>query len=236
MNETLKIISNRVSLRHYDKKKISTEHMNKIIESAIEAPTAGNMVMYSIIHIQDKKTMQKLAISCDSQPFIGTASDILIFVADFNKWNNYYKNEGMYLDKGRKPKNAEMLLSFEDTMVASENAVIAGESLGIGSCYIGDILENYKYHKELLNLPEYTIPLGMLTFGYYPKDYKRIKKKRFDKKFIVFDEKYKNLDEEELKTMFKSKGKEFYNRKTNSDFMKNFENAVEQWFKNWGRE
>ena len=233
MNETLKIISNRVSLRHYDKKKISTEHMNKIIESAIEAPTAGNMVMYSIIHIQDKKTMQKLAISCDSQPFIGTASDILIFVADFNKWNNYYKNEGMYLDKGRKPKNAEMLLSFEDTMVASENAVIAGESLGIGSCYIGDILENYKYHKELLNLPEYTIPLGMLTFGYYPKDYKRIKKKRFDKKFIVFDEKYKNLDEEELKTMFKSKGKEFYNRKTNSDFMKNFENAVEQWFKNW---
>ncbi len=236
MNETLKIISNRVSLRHYDKKKISTEHMNKIIESAIEAPTAGNMVMYSIIHIQDKKTMQKLAISCDSQPFIGTASDILIFVADFNKWNNYYKNEGMYLEKGRKPKNAEMLLSFEDTMVASENAVIAGESLGIGSCYIGDILENYKYHKELLNLPEYTIPLGMLTFGYYPKDYKRIKKKRFDKKFIVFDEKYKNLDEEELKTMFKSKGKEFYNRKTNSDFMKNFENAVEQWFKNWGRE
>lgn len=233
MNETLKIISNRVSLRHYDKKKISAEHMNKIIESAIEAPTAGNMVMYSIIHIQDKKTMQKLAISCDSQPFIGTASDILIFVADFNKWNNYYKNEGMYLDKGRKPKNAEMLLSFEDTMVASENAVIAGESLGIGSCYIGDILENYKYHKELLNLPEYTIPLGMLTFGYYPKDYKRIKKKRFDKKFIVFDEKYKKLDKEELKTMFKSKGKEFYNRKTNSDFMKNFENAVEQWFKNW---
>lgn len=233
MNETLKIISNRVSLRHYDKKKISAEHMNKIIESAIEAPTAGNMVMYSIIHIQDKKTMQKLAISCDSQPFIGTASDILIFVADFNKWNNYYKNEGMYLDKGRKPKNAEMLLSFEDTMVASENAVIAGESLGIGSCYIGDILENYKYHKELLNLPDYTIPLGMLTFGYYPKDYKRIKKKRFDKKFIVFDEKYKTLDKEELKTMFKSKGKEFYNRKTNSEFMNNFENAVEQWFKNW---
>jgi len=248
MNETLKIINKRVSLRRYDKKKISTEHMNKIIESAILAPTAGNMVMYSIIHIKNKRTMQKLAISCDSQPFIGTASDILVFVADFNKWNNYYKNEGMYCDKGRKPRNAEMLLSFEDTMVASGNAVIAGESLGIGSCYIGDILENYKYHKELLNLPDYTIPLGMLTFGYYPKDYKRIKRERFDKKFIVFEEKYKNLDKKELKTMFESKEKEFemkksnkdksfvkefYNRKTNSDFMKNFENAVEQWFKNW---
>ncbi|MEI6858028.1 nitroreductase family protein [Psychrilyobacter sp.] len=248
MNETLKTINNRVSLRYYDKKKISTEHMNKIIESAINAPTAGNMVMYSIIHIQNKETMKKLAISCDSQPFIGTASDILIFVADFNKWNTYYKNEGVYQNKGRRPRNAEMLLAFEDTMIASENSVIAGESLGIGSCYIGDILENYKYHKELLNLPDYTIPLGMLTFGYYPENYKRVKRERFNREFIVFDEKYKKLDKAELKTMFESKEKEFssktsnegkvfveefYNRKTNSDFMENFERSVDQWFKNW---
>jgi FMN reductase (NADPH) len=248
MNETLKIINNRVSLRWYDKKKISSEHMGKIIESAINAPTAGNMVMYSIIHIQNKETMEKLAISCDSQPFIGTASDILIFVADFNKWNSYYENEGMYCGKGRKPGKAEMLLAFEDTMIASENAVIAGESLGIGSCYVGDILENYECHKELLDLPDYTIPLGMLTFGYYPENYKRVKRERFDKKFIVFDEKYKNLDRKEIKIMFESKEKEFdmkdfnqdksfvkefYNRKTNSDFMKNFEESVEKWFKNW---
>ncbi|MCS5420726.1 MULTISPECIES: nitroreductase family protein [Psychrilyobacter] len=248
MNETLKTINNRVSLRWYEKKKISTEHMDKIIESAIGAPTAGNMVMYSIIHIQNKKTMKKLAISCDSQPFIGTASDILIFVADFNKWNSYYKNEGVYCDKGRRPGNAEMLLAFEDTMIASENAVIAGESLGIGSCYIGDILENYEYHKELLDLPDYTIPLGMLTFGYYPKDYKRVKRERFNREFIVFDEKYKKLDKAELKTMFELKEKEFstkdsnegksfagefYKRKTNSDFMENFERSVDQWFKNW---
>lgn len=248
MNETLKLINNRVSLRWYDKKKILTEHMDKIIESAINAPTAGNMVLYSIIHIQNKETMKKLAISCDSQPFIGTASDVLIFVADFNKWNTYYENEGIYKEKGRVPEKAEMLLAFEDAMIASENAVIAGESLGIGSCYIGDILENYECHKELLNLPNYTIPLAMLTFGYYPEDYRRVKRERFNREFIVFDEKYKKLDKTELKTMFGSKekefnlkssnkgksfAKEFYNRKTNSGFMDNFEKSVDQWFKNW---
>ena len=248
MNETLKIIENRVSLRWYDKKKILTEHMDKIIEVAIAAPTAGNMVMYSIIHIKNRETMKKLAISCDDQPFIGTASDILIFVADFNKWNRYYKNGGVYQNKDRIPEKAEMVLAFEDTMIASQNAVIAGESLGIGSCYIGDILENYEYHKKLLKLPEYTIPLGMLTFGYYPKDYKRIKKERFNKKFIVFVEEYKELKREEIKEMFKlkekgfdskdsNKGKnfveEFYARKTNSKFMGNFEKSVKEWFKNW---
>ena len=248
MNETLKTINNRVSLRWYDKKKISAEHMDKIIESAINAPTAGNMVMYSIIHIQNKETMAKLALSCDDQPFIKEASDILIFVADFKKWNDYFKGEGMYKEGNRKIGKAEMILAFEDAMIASENAVIAGESLNIGSCYIGDILENYEYHKELLNLPEYTIPIGMLTFGYYPEDYKRIKRKRFDKEFVVFKERYKELDKEEIKTMFKlkedefnskesNKGKRFveafYNRKTNSDFMENFERSVDQWFKNW---
>ncbi|WP_028856518.1 nitroreductase family protein [Psychrilyobacter atlanticus] len=248
MNETLKTINNRVSLRWYDKKKISSEHMDKIIESAISAPTAGNMVMYSIIHIQNKETMEKLAISCDDQPFIKAASDILIFVADFKKWNDYFKDEGMYKEGNRKIGKAEMILAFEDAMIASENAVIAGESLNIGSCYIGDILENCEYHKELLNLPEYTIPIGMLTFGYYPEDYKRIKRKRFDKEFVVFKEKYKELDKEEIKTMFKlkedefnskesNKGKRFveafYNRKTNSDFMENFETSIDEWFKNW---
>ncbi|UUV19682.1 nitroreductase family protein [Fusobacteria bacterium ZRK30] len=248
MNETLKTINNRVSLRWYDKKKISTEHMDKIIESAINAPTAGNMVMYSIIHIQNKETMAKLAVSCDDQPFIKAASDILIFVADFKKWNDYFKDEGMYKEGNRKIGKAEMILAFEDAMIASENAVIAGESLNIGSCYIGDILENCEYHKELLNLPEYTIPIGMLTFGYYPEDYKRIKRRRFDKEFVVFKEKYKEFDKEEIKAMFKlkedefnskesNKGKRFveafYNRKTNSDFMKNFESSVDKWFKNW---
>lgn len=248
MNETLKTINNRVSLRWYDKKKISADHMDKIIESAINAPTAGNMVMYSIIHIQNKETMEKLAISCDNQPFIGKASDILIFVADFKKWNDYFKDEGMYKEGNRKIGKAEMILAFEDAMIASENAVIAGESLNIGSCYIGDILENCEYHKELLNLPEYTIPIGMLTFGYYPEDYKKVKRKRFDKEFVVFKEKYKELDKEEIKTMFKlkedefnskesNKGKRFveafYNRKTNSDFMENFERSINQWFKNW---
>ena len=248
MNETLKTINNRTSLRWYNKKKISREHMGSLIEAAINAPTAGNMVMYSIIHIQNKETMKKLAISCDSQPFIGSASDILIFVADFNKWDNYYKNEGVYNNKGRIPGKVEMILAFEDAMIASENAVIAGESLGIGSCYIGDIMENYDYHKELLDLPNYTIPLSMLTFGYYPEDYRRIKRNRFKKEFIVFDEKYKKLDETELKKMFETKekefnskasnegknfAKEFYNRKTNSHCKLDFEKSTEQWFKNW---
>jgi nitroreductase len=248
MNNTLKIIDDRVSLRWYDKKRISSEDMDKIIKATLSAPSAGNMMMYSIIHIKNSDTMKKLSESCDSQPFIKTASDILIFVADFNKWNRYYEITETYKGSGRRPGKAEMIKSFEDTMIASTNAVIAAESLGIGSCYIGDILEHYELHKELFNLPNYTIPIAMLTLGYYPEKFKKIKKKRFEREFMVFEERYKDLDEKDLKTMFSSKeeefnskktneGKsfidEFYTRKTNADFMYELEESVDRWFKNW---
>lgn len=51
-------------------------------------------------------------------------------------------------------------------IIAAQNAVVAAESLGLGSCYIGDILENVEIHQELLGLDPFTVPISMLVFGY----------------------------------------------------------------------
>ncbi len=57
------------------------------------------------------------------------------------------------------------LLAFSDTLIAAQNAVVAAESMGIESCYIGDIIEQYEIDRDLLNLPQYTAPVGMLVMG-----------------------------------------------------------------------
>ena len=57
------------------------------------------------------------------------------------------------------------MLACSDALIAAQNAVIAAESLGIGSCYIGDILEQAEDHAELLDLPPHTMPVAMLCFG-----------------------------------------------------------------------
>ena len=41
----------------------------------------------------------------------------------------------------RIPGVGDLLLATTDATIAAQNAVVATESLGIGSCYIGDILE-----------------------------------------------------------------------------------------------
>ena len=55
MNNTMKLINERVSIRKFNDKPISEEIMDQIVYAAMRAPTAGNMMMYSIIEIKDKK-------------------------------------------------------------------------------------------------------------------------------------------------------------------------------------
>ena len=241
MNKVIETINNRVSLRRYKDIPISNEHLDIILNSAIKAPTAGNMMMYSIVKIKDSKTKERLSVTCDNQPFIKNAPVVLIFLADVNKWFKYFELCG--IEDIKSPGLNDLMLGVNDALIAAQNAVIAAESLGIGSCYIGDIMENYEIHKELLNLPKYTFPACMLTLGYYPDDYKRTFRDRFNSDFVVFDEVYKNLNDDELKDMFSNKENNFpktnpfnaknfgeliYKRKTSSDFSIEMDRSIKE--------
>lgn len=134
-------------------------------------------------------------------------------------------------------------------MIAAQNAVIAAEARGIGSCYIGDIMENYEIHRDLLGLPPYTFPIGMLCFGYYPDGARPAPRPRFDRKYIVFDEEYHRLSAAELQAMMadnearfqagtaptdaENYGQAFYARKTGSAFMAEMARSVRVAMQNW---
>ena len=254
MNDTLKTINNRVSLRGYDKKDISKEDLDAILEAAMRAPTAGNQMLYSIIVVKDEKTKKILSKTCDNQAFIATAPVILLFLADHQRWFDYYELNGVgeYCEEHgllfEAPQESDLLLAIEDAMCAAENAVIAAESLNIGSCYIGDIVENYEIHKELFDLPDWAFPIGMRCLGYYRPEQPRVIKERFDREYIVFEEKYRHLNAEDYSKMFASREKiyrednqykaknfaqMFYARKTGAVFSKEMARSVRVAMKKW---
>ncbi len=86
MHETVQVIQNRRSTRAYQNGPIDRDTVDLIIHSAMRAPTAGNLMLYSIIEIQDQTIKQKLAKSCDNQPFIAKAPLVLLFLADYQRW------------------------------------------------------------------------------------------------------------------------------------------------------
>lgn len=254
MNSTLKTIEERVSLRRYKDKKIEKKDLEQIINAAMRAPTAGNMMLYSILVIKDKEKKKILSKTCDNQPFIAKTPVLLVFLADFQRMFDYFKVSNLqeYCERENKdlpnPKFANMFLAAGDAFIAAQNAVIAAESMGIGSCYIGDIIENYEDKKELFNLPKYTLPLTMLTLGYYPDDYKKRQSNRFEKNYIVFEEEYKRLSKKELKEMYKEKeekmkkenrynaqnyGQYIYAHKFDTEFFNEMERSLKVMIEEW---
>ena len=163
MNEVLQQLYDRKSVRVYEDRPVAEEVKRTVLEAAIQAPTAGNMALYTILDITDPELKRKLSVSCDNQPFIATAPVVLVFCADYRRWYDVFCAN---LEEVRKPDMGDLFLAQADTLIAAQNAVVAAHSLGLGSCYIGDITENYEYHKELLNLPQYVVPAAMLVMGY----------------------------------------------------------------------
>jgi FMN reductase (NADPH)/FMN reductase [NAD(P)H] len=107
-------------------------------------------------------------------------------------------------------QEGDLALAMCDTLIAAQTAVIAAESLGIGSCYIGDILENYEIHRELFDLPPYVMPVTLICLGYpTPEAAARRLTPRFESRFIVHRNRYQRSGPADLEAMFQARNEQF---------------------------
>ena len=232
MNSTLEILDRRRSVRAYANRPIDAAEKDAIVQAAFRAPTAGNMMLYSIIEVDDPELRARLVVTCDNQPFIARAPLVLLFLADCQRWADYFELSGCEpraLELGlkpRKPQVGDLMLACCDTLIAAQNAVIAAESLGIGSCYIGDILENYEIHRQMFNLPRYVIPLTMLCFGYPADNPDRVRSTRFNRKYILSQNAYHRLGADEIREMFSGPEERFAERGPRQNGAQNFGQAM----------
>ena len=233
MNQTIQQLKDRKSVRAFTDKPILPEEVAAILESAVNAPTAGNQQLYTIINVTDQALKERLAESCDHQGFIAKAPLVLVFCADCRKWYRAFLEYGC---NPREPGVGDLMLAVSDTNIAAQNAVVAAHSLGIGSCYIGDIMENCEMQRELLALPAYVVPVGMVIFG-YPTDQqkRRPKPERVKMEYIVHENGYSPMSAQQLEDMWTPRTGEkgyqawmqaFCNRKYNSDFSREMTRSV----------
>ncbi|MCC6956207.1 MAG: nitroreductase family protein [Anaerolineales bacterium] len=256
MNRTLELIEKRRSIRLFDSTPLAQHEKEAILHAALRAPTAGAMMLYTIIEVNDPHKKAILAETCDHQAFIASAPYLLLFLADYQRWMDLYEAAGCAaraaeLDRQtRTPAEGDLFLALMDALIAAQTAVIAAESLGIGSCYIGDIIENWEQHRELFNLPRYTFPAVLLCFGRPKRAPLGNPVPRFDPKFIVHQDVYRRFSAEELNDMHLPFGqpsfepKEYpngaqnvvqanYLRKFIADFSFEMTRSAREMLKNW---
>jgi len=250
VNPTIELMNARSSTRAYDAVPLSDAEKQTILHTTMRAPTAGNLMLYSIIEIEDQALKDRLAVTCDDQPFIAKAPWVLVFVADYQKWIDLFAISGVRDMPGVRhravPGPGDLLDACCDALIAAQNAVIAAESLGIGSCYIGDILERAEEHAELLGLPNHTLPIAMLCFG---RPAKHRRPTPHYEKHVVHKDRYRRRSPEELREAsdelaqlhaprgfppgIENIGQDVYARKYTADFAHEMNRSVAVWLERW---
>ena len=242
MNEVIRQLYARKSVRAFEQRPVEPEVKKAILDAALQAPTAGNMALFTILDITDEEKKLALSKSCDNQPFIATAPVVLIFCVDYRRWYDLFC---AHVDVVRKPDMGDLFLAQADTLIAAQNAVVAAQSLGVGSCYIGDITENFEFHRELLNLPQYVVPTAMLVMGYpTEQQHQRIKPGKFDAEDMVHENGYSMEKSQRMEDMLsRQNGREgeeladyirrFCKRKWNSAFSEEMSRSCREIAKSW---
>lgn len=161
--DTMKTLMEHRSIRNFKNTPIENDTLDKIMKAAMRAPTTGNMQLYSIIVTKDEKMKKQLLGLHFNQKMVLEAPVMLTFCADirrFSKWCTQRQAEPCY-DNFLWFVNAAI-----DATLAAQNAVIAAESFGLGTCYLGTVTYNAGKIIEVLQCPEYVVPVVCIVLGY----------------------------------------------------------------------
>lgn len=245
MNETIALLHSRKSVRAYEDRVIEPTVRQMILEAAVQAPTAGNMTLYTILDITDQALKERLSVTCDNQPFIAAAKMVLIFCADYQRWYDLFCR---HVEQVRRPAEGDLFLAQADALIAAQAAVTAAESLGVGTCYIGDITENFECHQELLGLPKYVVPTCMVCFGYpTAQQLRRPKPIRFKTADIVYENCYDPQKSAQMERMLQERNglqedavapwvQQFCSRKWNCAFSQEMSRSCRAILNHWVKE
>ncbi|MDD3415551.1 MAG: nitroreductase family protein [Lachnospiraceae bacterium] len=156
---TLETIFTRRSIRKYTDKEITDEELTLLLKAGMSGPTCVNSRDWAFLVIRDKNMLQKIANNQEGQAsMLSNASVAVIVCGDLTR---SYKKFPEYW--------------VVDCSIAGQNMILAANSMGIGSVWLGTYPETNRVKGliDLFQLPEHIIPLAVISFGY--PDYSVIK-------------------------------------------------------------
>jgi FMN reductase [NAD(P)H] len=163
-NKVIETMMAHRSIRKYSNRQVRKEDLDTIIRAAQAGPSWVNGQHVTIISINDPERREKMAELAGSQKFIIEAPVFLVFCADFHRIQVACDMEGIEFKAAVNPDL--LIVGSVDVGISLSSAITAAESLGLGIVPIGGIRRSPLEFIELLELPEYVIPVSGLCIGY----------------------------------------------------------------------
>jgi nitroreductase len=149
MNETIKTILSRRSVRSYSSEQIKNEELDLILKAGLYAPSAHNQQSWHFTVIQDKEVIDNLN-KASKEAMLKQEYEYLRKFAEDETFNLFYNAPTVIFVAGEKANLAPHI----DCAAAIQNMLIAAESLNIGTCWIGLVTPLFKSERaqEFANL------------------------------------------------------------------------------------
>jgi nitroreductase len=145
-------IRGRRSIRSYKKLALPREMIEKLLEGARWAPSAGNVQPWAFVVVSSQQTKRNLSLAAYGQEDLEEASVVIVVCADEKRAEQNYGARG------------KTLYCLQDTAAAIQNILLTAYSLGLGSCWIGAFKEEEA--RKIINAPREMRPVALIPIGY----------------------------------------------------------------------
>ena len=146
------LIKARRSIRLFKDTPVESEKIQKILEAANLAPSAGNLQGYEIYLVTALEGRQGLVKAAQGQDFLVQAPVDLVFCA------NPQRSSVRYGKRGRE------LYSVQDATIACTYAMLAAQELGLSTVWVGAFQEEPV--RQAAKIPQELLPVAILPIGY----------------------------------------------------------------------
>ena len=199
--DLFELMMRRRSVRNFEDRPVPPDVVDRLLDAASNAPSGGNIQPLSIVVVQDPEARAELAEMVGRQPWVRNAPLSMVFCIDFFRVKRWASMFGV--DFLGERALSSFLIAYADVMCAAQNVVILAEGCGLGSVYIGTIQSSIGRARELFGMPEYVLPVMVLSLG-YPKSVPGGIPK-LARNVIVHRERYRTLSDEETSDAFEAK-------------------------------
>lgn len=161
--DVFKAIRTRRSIRAFTDRRVTDKEVEKLIEAARWAPSAGNIQPWEFIIVRDPKVRHGLCEAALNQTFVEEAPVVIVVCADSTRSSKGYGSRGINL------------YCLQDTAAATQNILLVAHAMGLAACWVGAFREEAA--KRVLGIPDELRPIAIVPVG-HPAEKPRARPRR----------------------------------------------------------
>lgn len=187
-NDVIATLLTHRSVRGYKSDLVPAGTLETMIAAAQSAATSSNLQTWSVVAVSDPAVRAEFARIANNQKHIEQCPVFLCFIADLSRNERLGQAEGVKLEG--LPFLETFLVASIDAALAAQNAVVAAESLGLSTVYIGAMRNDIPRVAELLGLPSGAVCVFGLCVGYPAEGAANAVKSRLPQAVVLHHDRY----------------------------------------------